>query len=85
MAGPSVRSVYLVTYSQADEDWTRQSFSNAVVNSFENAEARVRQWVCAKEAHQDGGVHFHMAVKLDRQKRWLRVRNTIATQYNIIM
>ena len=24
-----------------------------------------------------------MAVKLDRQKRWLRVRNTIATQYNI--
>ena len=83
MAGPSVRSVYLITYSQAAEEWTRESFSNAVVRAFENAEARVRQWVCAKEPHQDGGVHFHLALKLHRQKRWLRVRNSIARDHDI--
>ena len=74
---PSVRSVYLVTYSQATEEWSRQKFADVVVQEFENAEARVKQWVCCEESHQDGGTHFHLAIKLDRQKRWLRVRNKI--------
>jgi len=58
MAGPCVRTVYLITYSQAGEEWTRESFSAAVLDAFENNESTVRQWVCSKEAHQDGGFTF---------------------------
>ena len=79
----SVRSVYLLTYSQATDEWTRHAFAEAVVEEFENAEARVRQWTCSQENHQDGGKHFHMAVKLDRQKRWVKVRNNIAEYHGI--
>ena len=76
--GPNIRSVYLVTYFQAAETWTRETFANAVVSQFESAEARVRQWVCSQKHYQEGGIHFHIAIKLDHQKRWLRVRNELA-------
>lgn len=31
--------------------------------------------VCSQERHQNGEIHYHMAVKLDRNRRWLTVRN----------
>ena len=42
---------------------------NAAVSQFESVEARVRQWVCSQENHQEDGMHFHIAMKLDHQKR----------------
>ena len=39
---PNIWSVYLVTYSQEAEAWTRETFANTVVSQFESAEARVR-------------------------------------------
>ena len=33
--------------------------------------------------HEDGGKHFHMAVKLDKKTRWLAVRNFINSQHGI--
>ena len=48
------RSVYLITYSQADE-----------------------------QSHKNGGIHYHMAVKLDRYQRWLKVRNYVDTKHGI--
>ena len=81
---PVHRSVYLVTYSQASEEWTRESFAEAVVAEFcSTTEGIVKQWVCSKEDHEDGGVHFHLGVKLHRQKRWLQVRNNIASNHGI--
>ena len=71
--GPNIQSVYLVTYSQAAETWTQETFANDVVSQFESAEARMRQWVCFQENHQEGGINFHIAIKFDCQKRWLRV------------
>ena len=59
---PNHRSVYLVTYSKADEDVSRQSFADVVVGSFD---------------------HYHLAIKLDRQKRWLRIRNKLAQKHGI--
>lgn len=82
-SGPCLRSVYLVTYSQATEDWSRETFSRAIVSTFEEHNCEVTRWVCAKENHQDGGIHFHLALKLDRQKRWLKIRNKISTVYDI--
>jgi len=46
-------------------------------------QAPVNGYVHAREAHQDGGIHSHLAVKLDRQKRWLSVRNTLDRVHGI--
>ena len=79
--GRRVRSVYLITYSKANVEIiaSRESFAVVVLDSFQNADptskTRVAQWVCSQERHQNGEIHYHMAVKLDRNRRWLTVRN----------
>lgn len=81
-----VRTVYLITYSQADIDrFNNQSFATLIVDAFTDEEANVRvmQWVCCRERHQDGGYHFHMAIKLNKLKRWLTIRRILSTQHNI--
>ena len=62
------RQVYLITYSRADDTRfpTRETFSNAVLEAFGQTPAQVLQWVCAQEKHADGGLHYHIALKLDR-------------------
>ena len=37
---PSIRTVYLVTYSQAAAEWTRESLAEAVVSQFEQGLAK---------------------------------------------
>ena len=63
----SVRQVYLLTYSQADVSAfpTRRSFAEAVVASFSGTPYRIVQWVCCREKHRNGGLYYHMAIKLD--------------------
>ena len=67
----SVREVYLITYSQVDKELfpTRRSFVDVVLQSFNDA--NVVQWCCSLEQHISAGVHYHMAIKLDRNKRWI--------------
>ena len=67
------RSVYLVTYSQADvaKFPTRKVFARAIVESFSTGTAKVVQWVCCQEKHRKGGYHYHLAIKLDRNQRWM--------------
>lgn len=77
MAICRVRQVYLITYSQADPEKvsSRAAFSEMVREAFSReTSAKLLHWVCSREYHQDGGPHFHMALKLDRCHRWLRVR-----------
>ena len=50
---------------------TRSSFADAVVQSFADTPAKVLQWYCCLEQHVQSGVHFHMAMKLDKNQRWL--------------
>ena len=66
----SVRKVYLITYSQVNKELfpTRRSFVDAVLQSFNDC--NVVQWCCSLEQHISAGVHYHMAIKLDRNKRW---------------
>ena len=33
------------------------------------------QCVCSQERRRDGGIHYHMAVKLNARRRWLKIRN----------
>jgi len=83
----TVRQVYLLTYSQANLQRfpTRKSFADAVMNSFEERPANIMHWVCSREQHQNGGHHYHMALKLDRAQRWLSVKCTLEEDYGIVV
>ena len=84
-----MRTVYLVTYSRTDADIvsSRDSFAVVVLDSFlnddPNAQGKVVQWVCSQESHKDGGNHYHMAVKLDRSRRWFKVRNYADSKHGV--
>ncbi len=82
-----VRTVYLITYSRADVRRfpTREVFSDAVLQAFGNTSTRVLQWVCCQEQHEDGGPHFHMAVKLDKLQRWLTVKRDLENRHEIVV
>lgn len=82
-----LRSVYLITYSQADMTIfpTRQSFADAVIEGFDSPGLKVLQWVCCKEQHKTKGEHYHMAIKLNKVKRWLYVKESINKKYNVVL
>jgi len=77
------RSVFLVTYSQVDRELCedKEEFAKLVTGEFKDC--KIEQWVCAEEKHNDGGSHFHLALKLDRIKRWKQVRTRIQERYKI--
>lgn len=80
---------YLVTYSQADLQKfpTRESFGTAVRDAFNHgaSKVKVQHWVCSRENHQDGGVHYHCSVKLDGVKRWYTVKNFFQQRYGVVL
>ena len=70
---PCARSVYLITYSQADLEKVpdKDTFIALVTDAFnKQGTAKIVQFACAQERHQDGNVHYHIVLKLDKQKRW---------------
>ena len=81
------RSVYLVTYSQADitKFPTRENFASAVVYAFSQLQGkgRVVQWCCCREKHKNGGEHYHLALKLDRNERWLSAKEFLLKEFGI--
>ena len=84
----NARSVYLVTYSQANLEIvpSRTYFAILVKDAFENTGGHntlVQQWCCCREEHQDGNPHYHVAIKLNLQRRWSSVRKYIVEKYNI--
>ena len=83
----AVRSTYLVTYSQANLEKfpSRDSFADCVVQAFESekSKASIQHWVCSMEEHCDGGSHYHMAIKLNMQKRWKAAKNSIHDKHGI--
>ena len=40
-------------------------------------------WVCSRESHGNGGFHYHMALKLDRCRRWLCSKKYLKEQHSI--
>ena len=87
--------VYLITYSQADvvKFPSKESFSNAVLQAWQNFGVRVVQWVTCTEAHHntDNGeheqnmnlYHYHMAIKLEKRVRWFQVRKYLEENFGI--
>ena len=88
-AAPSnARTVYLITYSQVIESIVpdRETFSQVVTEAFEQTGSThnvIEKWCCSEEKHSDGNTHYHMAVKLRIQRRWLSVRNYLDTKHEV--
>ena len=83
-----VRSVYLVTYSQANLTIfpTRENFATCMAELFITGKVKVQQWVCCIENHENtGGHHFHLAVKLSGNKRWLPVKHAFEEKYGVVL
>ena len=82
----TMTSVYLVTLSQAEGTFaSKRAFGEAVAAAFKAqfGERAVLQWAAAEERHQDGGLHYHMTIKLDRSRRFLTVRQRLDDQYHV--
>ena len=80
------RSIFLVTYSRANPHIVpnKEQFARIVTEAVERATpSTVIQWVVGEEKHSDGGIHFHMAMKVDRQQRWLCIRDRIRMDHGI--
>ena len=82
-----VRQVYLVTYSQANlqKFATRRAFAECVVDAFGQTRSGVMYWVCCRETHKNNGKHCHMAVKLERLRRWKLVKNYLKDKHGIVV
>ena len=86
---PKQRSVYLITYSQCARDssqLSRAEFANIIVDAWHSrSRSRITQcqWAVSLEAHQDGGNHFHMAIKLSSTSRWQAIRKLVDNKYGI--
>ena len=64
----AVRKVYLIPYSQANLKRfpSCESFANCVMEAFLYQESRIKvsHWACSMEPCEDGGKHYHSAIKL---------------------
>ena len=89
-----IRRVYLITYSQADmkkmancqafADCILEAFSQSQGNQKDNA-THPEHWSCCMEDHQDGGKHYHLAIKLSVPKRWKVVKNYVSKKHRIVL
>ena len=81
----ATRSVYLITYSQADlQKFTcRADFTREIVESFTQGNCNVSHWCCSLEEHTSGVKHYHMSLKLNKVQRWLASNRFLAQTYCI--
>lgn len=79
------RQVYLVTYSQADvlKVQSREQFAHFVTSEFNRDDSVVEHWVVSAELHRQHGFHYHLAIKLNKQRRFKQVRNLLKKKYDI--
>ena len=78
---------YLITWSQAKllTCHTRERFAEIVTTEFNAVKNDnvVQHWACCVENHTMKGVHFHLAVKLNKRRRFAEVRNNIKKKFDI--
>ena len=48
-----------------------------------NGCAKVKHWSCCLEEYKDGRLHFHLAIKLDRNQRWISSKTYLIEVYGI--
>ena len=83
------RTVYLVTFSQADVEKVgyRKAFANIVTGAFNQNKLFncVEHWCCAKERHRERGHHHHLALKLTGVYGQKQVKENITRKHGIVV
>ena len=76
---------YLVTYSQADTRKfpTRALFGRAVATSFGGT--NVDYFAVGTESHEDGGIHYHCSIRLNKTMRWKSSKSHLSDEHGIIV
>ena len=81
------RRSFLLTLSQVDTNRfpNPDAFACMVVDAFNNVESsrRIIQWACCAESHADGGVHFHMSIKLSGSRWWDPIRKYLSETHGV--
>ena len=83
------RRTYLIIYSQADllKFPSRKQFGKCIKTHFNRGSGKVKvhHWACSLEKHQNGGNHYHVALKLTGPKRWKSVKDSITSSEGIVV
>ena len=58
-------------------------FAEMVTGEFDKAEKVCEKWVSSCENHKGEGLHFHLALKLNKVRRWKYVRDQLAIKHGI--
>ena len=78
-----------MTYSQPDlfKFTTREEFGKCIKRHFNKGtgKVKVQHWACSQEKHQEGGKHYHVALKLTGPKRWKPVIDSITAEEGIVV
>ena len=79
------RQVYLITYSQADilKVQSRKQFAAFVCEEFKSEDQIVEHWVVSNGFHRQKGIHYHLAIKLKKQRRFNQRRQNLKKGYDI--
>ena len=73
------RRTYLITYAQVDKNLfpTRESFGKKCEEVFGGGK-RVSMYACSEEPHGNGGVDYHVSIKLTKPQRWSTAKQGLA-------
>ena len=87
-SGSNGKFTYLVTYSKADmlKCNSRLQFATMVCETFNQKDDEdyvVSHWVCCVENHAREGVHFHLAIKLHKRRRFALIAQSLREKYKI--
>ena len=77
-----------MTFSQADvsEFESRDKFFEAVCEALnDSAKSPVLHWAYSRKYHKNSEFHYHMCVKLERQQRWLTIKNCLQNNFGIMV
>jgi len=81
------RRLFLVTYSQLDENIfpTRKSFGTMLHREMDRGESKskVKYWACCMEQHTEGGFHYHCVILMSDVKKWASIPDRIQDIYGI--
>ena len=45
----------------------------------------VKQWVCSREKHNNGRIHYHLGIKPNRVRRWKMVRENVSKNHGVVV
>ena len=73
------RHVYFITLSRADTGVipTQNEFAKGILDVLSELKLMeiLQRWVACKEQHADGSWHYHMAIHLSKQRKWVQIKD----------